>query len=161
MTDASEAEPEATPKKWLRLIEDSEADPIDVLKTVGTYQRYLGAIEARAVQAARATGRTWEEIAGALGVSRQTAWEKFSTRGRGFRRPQFPPPSSTATRIQLRCSACGHRKTFRLERGVEGTRIQDEASSKEFFLPGPVDWTCTSCGRTHRREVAAPESETA
>jgi hypothetical protein len=31
-----------------------------------------------AVDAARSAGATWTEIAGALGVSRQAAWERFA-----------------------------------------------------------------------------------
>lgn len=162
MAAPQEREPTATPKKWLRLIEDSQADPIDVLKTVGTYQRYLAAIEERAVRAARAAGRTWEEIAGAIGVSRQTAWEKFSGRGRDYRPARFSWPSSGIAHIQLRCAGCGEPKAFRLERSSDGVRLQDTVSSAEFPLPGPVDWTCASCGSNHRSQVAAPpEAETA
>lgn len=162
MDQAQNSERAATPKKWLRLIEDSQADPIEVLKTVGTYQRYLGAIEERAVQAARAVGRTWEEIAGAIGVSRQTAWEKFSSKGRDFRPARFSWPPSGIAHIQLRCAGCGERKVFRLERSSDGIRLQDEVTAAEFPLPGPVDWTCASCGSNHRSEVAAPpEPETA
>lgn len=162
MAEAQNDEPAPTPRKWLRLIEDSQADPIDVLKTVGTYQRYLGAIEERAVQAARAAGRTWEEIAGAIGVSRQTAWEKFSRKSRDFRPAQFSWPPSGIAHIQLRCAGCGERKIFRLERSSEGIRLQDTVTSAEFPLPGPVDWTCASCGSNHRSQVAAPpEPETA
>jgi hypothetical protein len=32
-----------------------------------------------AVEAARSTGATWTEIAAALGVTRQAAWERFAT----------------------------------------------------------------------------------
>lgn len=32
----------------------------------------------QAVDTAREQGRTWEEIGGALGISRQAAWERFA-----------------------------------------------------------------------------------
>ena len=162
MAETQNGEPAATPKNWLRLIEDSQADPIDVLKTVGTYQRYLAAIEERAVRAARAAGRTWEEVAGAIGVSRQTAWEKFSSKGRDYRPARFSWPSSGIAHIQLRCAGCSERKVFQLERGSDGIRLQDTVTSAEFPLPGRVDWTCASCGSNHQSEVVPPsESETA
>ena len=74
---------EVTPRKWVRIIEDPESDPIDVLRTVGTYKRYLAALEDKAVAAARASGRTWDEIASALGTKRQSAWIKHGPRKQG------------------------------------------------------------------------------
>lgn len=68
----------AEARRLPKLVVDSDAEPLDVLRMVGTYQRYLEAIEERAVAAARATGKTWEEIATALGVRRQSAWRRFS-----------------------------------------------------------------------------------
>lgn len=66
-----------TPRNWLRLVESDDADPLEVLRTVGTYQRYLAAIEERAVVTARRMGRSWEEVAEAIGVKRQSAWAKY------------------------------------------------------------------------------------
>lgn len=50
-----------------------------------------------AVTAARQDGVTWQEIADALGMTRQAAWERFScVRARGLREresdEQPPPP---------------------------------------------------------------------
>ena len=70
-------EEEGKPRDWLRLIESTETDPLEVMKVVGTYQRYLEAIEERAVRAARSMGRTWDEISGAMGVKKQSAWAKY------------------------------------------------------------------------------------
>jgi hypothetical protein len=66
------------PQKLPKLSIDPASEPLEVLKMVGTYQRYLEAIEEHAVAAARAAGKTWEDIAAALGVRRQSAWKRLS-----------------------------------------------------------------------------------
>jgi hypothetical protein len=43
-----------------------------------------------AVEAARSAGATWTEIAGALGVSRQAAWERFAKNASSPRRMAQP-----------------------------------------------------------------------
>ena len=64
-----------------RVLSDRSASPLDVLREVSKYQRYLQAIEHRAVQAARKSGSTWEDIAQAVGNSRQAAWKRWRYRG--------------------------------------------------------------------------------
>lgn len=64
---------------WERVIRDPASGPLDVLKAVGVYQRYLAAIEQAAAKAARADGNTWEEIGDAIGVTRQSAWQRLRT----------------------------------------------------------------------------------
>lgn len=59
------------------VLNDPASTPLDVLRVVGTYQRYLDALEKHAVKAARATGATWEDIGQASGVTRQSAWQRF------------------------------------------------------------------------------------
>ena len=63
---------------WERLIRSSDPDPMEVLRMAGTYQRYLFEVQDKAVRAARAQGRTWEEIGEAVGTTRQAAWQRFS-----------------------------------------------------------------------------------
>ena len=63
---------------WERLIRSSDPDPMEVLRLAGTYQRYLFEVQDKAVRAARAQGRTWEEIGEAVGTTRQAAWQRFS-----------------------------------------------------------------------------------
>jgi hypothetical protein len=46
-----------------------------VLEAVAFFQRYFKAVERKAVQAARAQGRSWSEIGSALGKSRQAVWQ--------------------------------------------------------------------------------------
>ena len=72
-------------ESWDRVIRDPESTPLDVLREIGTYQRYLDAVQDAAVKAARAGGRTWEEIAQAMGVTRQSAWQRFGTGARARR----------------------------------------------------------------------------
>ena len=64
-------------ESWDRVIRDPESTPLEVLREVGTYQRYLAAVEEAAVKAARAGGATWEEIGQALDITRQSAWQRF------------------------------------------------------------------------------------
>jgi uncharacterized NAD(P)/FAD-binding protein YdhS len=48
---------------------------MEVLEAVASFQRYFKAIEREAIQAARAQGRTWNDIGNALGKTRQAAWQ--------------------------------------------------------------------------------------
>jgi len=56
---------------------DREPDPLAALGHVGTVRRMLDEVELRAVRSARLRGRSWAEIATRLGVTRQSAWEKW------------------------------------------------------------------------------------
>lgn len=79
-----------------RVLSDRGATPLDVLREVARYQRYLLAIEDQAVSAARRAGSTWEEIAQAVGNSRQAAWKRWRARGSDLRGPvrshRYPDP---------------------------------------------------------------------
>ncbi|MGH9181944.1 MAG: hypothetical protein ACRDY5_09535, partial [Acidimicrobiales bacterium] len=115
MSDA----PAAEPRRWQRLIESGDADPLEVLRTVGTYQRYLEAIETRAVRTARGLGRSWEEVAGALGVKRQSAWAKHG-RPMGRSRQVADRIASSQTGVLLRCPGCGADKELKVKLGDPG-----------------------------------------
>jgi transposase-like protein len=56
---------------------DREPDPLEALGHVGTVRRTLDEVELRAVRSARLRGKSWAEIATRLGVTRQSAWEKW------------------------------------------------------------------------------------
>jgi hypothetical protein len=68
-------------KAWRRLSErgrrDDGAAALDRLADIGTVRRCLDTSELEAVRTARRTGRSWAEIATSLGVTRQSAWEKW------------------------------------------------------------------------------------
>src|SRR4051812_47600616 len=65
--------------EWEALIRKDDVDPLEVLRAAARYQRYFAAIEREAIRSARGMGRTWEEIANAVGRSRQAVWERFRT----------------------------------------------------------------------------------
>lgn len=56
-----------------------EQDPLAVIRGIAAGTKSLEAPLRQAVAVARQQRRTWEEIGEALGVTRQTAWERFST----------------------------------------------------------------------------------
>lgn len=58
---------------------DAEGDPLAVIRGITAGTKALEAPLRQAVSVARRQRRTWEEIGQALGVTRQTAWERFST----------------------------------------------------------------------------------
>lgn len=59
------------------VIRDPNSEPLDVLRVVGRYKRYLDAVEQEAVKTARRTGATWQEIAETIGVTEQSAWQRL------------------------------------------------------------------------------------
>ena len=54
------------------------SNPDETLRMVHAFRSNIDDIERAAVEQARFTGASWEEIGGMLGVSRQAAWERFS-----------------------------------------------------------------------------------
>src|SRR5271156_1966408 len=66
---------------WRRLAAASERqgddDGLDALSDIGVVRRILDQAELAAVRAARAHGKSWAEIATHLGVTRQSAWERW------------------------------------------------------------------------------------
>lgn len=62
-------------EQWETLRTSPDPDPTEVLEAVAFFQRYFRAVERKAVQAARAQGRTWSEIGVALGKTRQAVWQ--------------------------------------------------------------------------------------
>jgi len=62
-------------ERWETLRTSADADPIEVLEAVAHFQEYFKAVERQAVRAARAQGRTWNDIGTALQKSRQAVWQ--------------------------------------------------------------------------------------
>ena len=54
-----------------------DASALDALDDVGTVRRLLDQAELIAVRTARKQGKSWAEIATRLGVTRQSAWERW------------------------------------------------------------------------------------
>jgi hypothetical protein len=65
---------------WERLRQNPEADAIEVLRAVSSFQQYFAAIEQEAVKVARSQNHTWNEIGAALGRSRQAIWQRAASR---------------------------------------------------------------------------------
>ena len=143
-----------SPSKWLRLIESDDADPLEVLRTVGTYQRYLAAIEERAVMTARRMGRSWDEIAEAIGVKRQSAWAKYQRRVLASADVAFSGRRLRPSKMRLRCFECGEERVLPLR--WEAGRVLVVGAQAEFPLPGSVQWTCPGCDRDHERHIELP-----
>ena len=68
----------------LRTVGDWDAHPIDALRECCRAETALEKAMWQTVGRARAAGRSWTEIGDALGVTKQTAWERFSE---GMRHP--------------------------------------------------------------------------
>ncbi len=58
------------------------ADPLAALRELTRGEAELEAVRRAKVDAARAAGASWEQIGEALGVSRQSAWEYYSSAAR-------------------------------------------------------------------------------
>jgi len=55
------------------------ADPLAALRELTRSEAELEALRRAKVEAARASGASWEQVGEALGVSRQSAWEYYSS----------------------------------------------------------------------------------
>jgi hypothetical protein len=82
---------------WERVAGTDEADAMEVLRAASMYERYFQEVQKKAVLVVRAEGRSWQEIADAVGTTKQSAWQKWrlenetvvpaATRSRSFRPP--------------------------------------------------------------------------
>jgi len=62
----------------LRLVGDWDASPLDGLCDTARLAGAVEKVQRSLVEHARASGRSWAEIGTALGISKQSAWERFS-----------------------------------------------------------------------------------
>jgi DNA invertase Pin-like site-specific DNA recombinase len=67
---------------WRRLAANSERpggddDGLASLSDIGVVRRMLDQAELAAVRTARLSGKSWAEIATHLGITRQSAWERW------------------------------------------------------------------------------------
>jgi DNA-directed RNA polymerase specialized sigma24 family protein len=63
----------------MKITGDWSTDPLTVIDGITAGVKGMEPPLRQAVKLARRQGHTWEEIGKALGVSRQSAWERFST----------------------------------------------------------------------------------
>lgn len=73
----SESPWETGRRVWERLARRPAADALDALSDVDQLRKLLDQVELEAVRDARRGGRSWTEIAVRLGVTRQSAWERW------------------------------------------------------------------------------------
>ena len=78
--------------EWRRLTKTASPNPLEVAQLASTFERYFDAVKTEAVKAARAAGHSWEEIAGTLGTSRQSAWERYRLAERVRKGHWWPVP---------------------------------------------------------------------
>ena len=57
-------------------------DPLDAIEEITASEAELDRLRCALVKKARQSGRSWEQIASALGTSRQAAWEYYTARFR-------------------------------------------------------------------------------
>jgi len=63
----------------LRLVGDWDAAPLDGLCQTARVAGALDKLQEDLVRKARDAGRSWTEIGASLGITKQSAWERFST----------------------------------------------------------------------------------
>jgi hypothetical protein len=85
-------------QQWRRLTRTDEPDPLEVARLASVFERYFDAVKTEAVKAARAAGHSWEDVAGTLGTSRQSAWERYRRAERARQAAWWPVPVPTMTR---------------------------------------------------------------
>jgi hypothetical protein len=71
---------------WQQLIGREDVDALEVMAMAAMYERYFDEVQRHAARVARAQGRSWQEIADAVGTTKQTAWKKWR-----------PPPEAADT----------------------------------------------------------------
>jgi hypothetical protein len=79
MTQEAETQDPVQVEVTLTIDGDWNADPLKLLSGLGKGSRSLERWQRKAVAAARERGLTWDAIGSACGISRQAAWERFST----------------------------------------------------------------------------------
>lgn len=63
---------------WERIRRSSDPDPLEVLRVAAAFNSYFQSAQREAIAFARAAGLSWEQIAEALGQSRQGVWQRAS-----------------------------------------------------------------------------------
>jgi hypothetical protein len=79
MADEVEAPESVRIEVTLRIDGDWRSDPLKLLSGLHQGARSLDRWQHKAARAARRRGLTWDEIGAACGVSRQAAWQRFSS----------------------------------------------------------------------------------
>jgi uncharacterized NAD(P)/FAD-binding protein YdhS len=65
----------------VRAVGDWESEPLDGLREACRLSTALDKLTRESVARARKAGHSWTQIGDALGVTKQTAWERYSRMG--------------------------------------------------------------------------------
>ncbi len=129
---------------WRRLAADSGHPPdgddgLGLLSDIGVVRRMLDQAELAAVRAARLHGKSWAEIATYLGVTRQSAWERW--------RDLDDSPGSGESERGVLADAASH---------LVKIRAQEQRRASKVLVPNVVglEWT-------NARDVLATQGLTA
>lgn len=103
--------------RWRGRVAD---EPLEVVAGLAARARRADASLREAIASARDQGRSWEDIGRALGVTKQTAWQKYAKGG--------SVSSSSVAESVTQCSFCGRsrKETKQLVVAPSGSSICDE-----------------------------------
>ena len=87
-------------------------DALDALSDIGAVRRLLDQAELAAVRDARGRSKSWAEIATRLGVTRQSAWERWRELDDEPVRPPADPLSAEEQAMDLAAAAIGERRAL-------------------------------------------------
>ncbi len=124
---------------WDRALESG--DPLEVLRTAVVYQAYLEAAKRSATAAARANGATWDEIAGALGVTRQSAWDRFRHETSSRQLLAAADRDRRSRKLRLKCPSCGKPRVFE-----EDALVSVHDGRRPVAAQVEVRTACEACG---------------
>jgi hypothetical protein len=62
----------------LRLVGDWDDEPLDALCETARAAGALNKLQRHLIDQARRSGKSWAEVGASLGISKQSAWERFS-----------------------------------------------------------------------------------
>jgi len=79
MADQTQSTEQVRVEVTLTIDGDWRSDPLKLIRGIREGSRNLDRYLRKAVKAARKNGMSWDQIGEAYGVSRQAAWERFST----------------------------------------------------------------------------------
>jgi PASTA domain len=91
-------------------------DALDALSDIGAVRRLLDQAELAAVRAARSRSKSWAEIATRLGVTRQSAWERWRDLDEEPAEPSTDAVSAEEQAIDLAAAAIGESSRARRTR---------------------------------------------
>ena len=163
---------------WRRLAANSERprgddDGLASLSDIGAVRRMLDQAELAAVRTARRSGKSWAEIATHLGVTRQSAWERWrdlddsprgGESGRSAESTVLDDAASHLRAASGRENASAQRRRARVDRSARPAGWQgscgDQCPTRQPFRPWKPRLGCDRpkprVRRTGQRRIGSP-----